>query len=268
MTIDLEAARQHAARNPESFAHAALLRRLDPSWSPPGTVRAAVPARPPVPSRPLDLTAARAALAARRQEQQRSAVAPARTPAPARPPLDLSQVRTGQDARRVPALTATGTRFTTRDGAWRWVDIQTGVPAARRWEHLAIGLTSASPFVGLRIRPGATGGGFDGRTWFHTSPDTGETWVDMVLDPHTADDTDRVISHELAHVADEAARLQDAGTAAAWRAEFGAPHRSESAEHFAVDAEEWLRPTTSPATLLAHARRTRRAPTTTPGGTS
>ncbi|WP_329326681.1 hypothetical protein [Streptomyces sp. NBC_01689] len=232
MALNFAAARAYAARNPDNTRHAELLARLDPEWA---TGRS----RPP-----LDLTAARARIAERRLEEQRS-----------RPPLNLAPIRAAQEAernaRRVPVPPETALKFVGRDGAWQWVSLG---PGSRRWERLAKGLVAASPFRCLRL----------GNTRIVEGPETGHSvfkrdddgtgWVDVFVDDAIAD-ADRVIAHELAHVADEIVRIEACGSATAWHRQFDDPHRSAEAEAFAVDAEAWLRIDTPRDELLAAARR-------------
>ncbi|MFC8013206.1 hypothetical protein [Streptomyces cinereoruber] len=254
MTLDLTAARAFALRHPENRRHAELLAAADPEWA---------AAR----SRPLDLTAARAAIAARRvvdeeRQEQRPAPPPPPTPAaaPARPvsrrPLDVAAARARRATPRpIPPVTAL--RFLGRDSTWRWVSIETDTAGARRWERLTTGLVAAGPFQSLRMRGArmATGPG-TGESRFHRDED-GAEWVDIVLDDRYAPRLERLVAHELGHVADEIAQLEASTTATAWRRDFTNRHRCADAEAFAIASEEWVRPTTTAAELLAAARRHR-----------
>jgi hypothetical protein len=166
-------------------------------------------------------------------------------------PLRAAQ-RAAAAARTVPDAPPTAPQFVGHDGTWRWASVQPTAPGGHRWERLAVGLVAAGPFRCLRMRGGHCDGD-TGRAVFHQADD-GTPWVDVVVDGGSTTTTDRVIAHELAHVADEIARLQNAVTAAAWRREFAHPHRTAAAEAFAIEAEEWVRPSTTAAALITAAR--------------
>ncbi|NUV64995.1 hypothetical protein [Streptomyces sp. CAI-85] len=248
MSLDLAAARAYAARHPENRRHTELLAAFDPQWA---------AAR----RRPLDLAAARSrrAAAVRPDEEhdQEQRPAPPVRPAPRRP-ASLAPVRAAQHpvraTRPLPLPPVTAAQFYGRDHTWRWVSVETGAPAARIWERLAVGLVAAGPFRALRIRGGRAYGPGSGHTEFHEAPD-GAQWADVLLDDRHDPNPGRLIAHELGHFADEAVRLESAVSASAWAAEFTERHRADAGEAFAVAAEDWVRPTTTAAELLAAARR-------------
>ncbi|MEU8943547.1 hypothetical protein AB0C97_36765 [Streptomyces goshikiensis] len=236
----IQRAREYAARNPEDLEQAAIIRLMtgpDP----------APPARPP-----LNLAAARARLAAR---------APATPPQPAPAPkvarhasLNVGAARRRTEADRAAARPPIEPPFATTmwsPSGWRWVSLAgLGLGNADRWSHLAASLAASSPFASISARmvpPGALGRDC-GRAWFRQCPDTGTRWVEISIeDGHSPAQTEGIIRHELAHIAEvAAARDVDAAFTSAALAARG--------ERFAVAAEEWLTHRTPAAELLAAAR--------------
>ncbi|MCQ9706135.1 hypothetical protein [Streptomyces sp. BSP1] len=243
-------ARAYAERHPDNVAHARALSRLDPDRTPPVQIP---------PGRTLDLTEARARLAA--ASSTPAVVAPPAGAAASRPRrrvLDVGAVRAQREAeaaaRRPPLAPGSAMRFVA-SGSWRWCHVHPGLPDARGWTRLAAALVAAGPLLSLRVDQGpALGHG--GHTRFQGGDD-GTVWASIAVDPEvcgTPHRTARVIAHELAHVADELA-TRSTVTASAWWRSFSDPHRTAAAEAFAVEAEDWLTPRTTAAELIAAARR-------------
>ncbi|MEU1674804.1 hypothetical protein ABZ752_22655 [Streptomyces roseifaciens] len=223
----IDAARAYARRNPRDRRQAELLARLEGRTLP-----------------PLDLTEARARRAATAAAQR-----PVRPAAPrtARP-VTLAPVRR-------PDPPAGAVQFCGAGNTWRWAHLDPFVTAGRSWGRLAVGLVAAGPFQCLRVRRDDLPVSNQGQTRFHQDPDDGAAWVDVVVGRTVpAGEAGRVIAHELAHVADEVARLEAVRSTAAWRQEFADSHRTRSAEAFALTAEEWVTTDTTAAQLLAAAR--------------
>ncbi|MCG6496626.1 hypothetical protein [Kitasatospora sp. A2-31] len=260
----LAEARAYAARHPEDTSHALLLARLDPAWKPPAVTAAAAP---PVNRPPLDLRAAREAMRAQQAATARrpaAASAAPHRPAPAAPPAKSRTVAPPRAAAAVtlarvpmPEPGPCALRFVAsaaEGGGWRWVD--TG--SQTKWSRLAAGLVSAGPLQCLRLRRGRVlRPQHAGETHIRRDPG-GALWADVVIADDLRDGADRVIRHELGHVADEVARLAAHPTVDAWRAEFSRPGRTAAAERFARLAEDLIEPETTAAALLARAREEQR----------
>ncbi|WP_432034447.1 hypothetical protein [Streptomyces antibioticus] len=228
----LESARAYAHRNPGDLRQRAMLEYLEGRTLP-----------------PLDVGAARA----------RRTAAAAPTGPVHRPAAPLARPPAARPARaaRYPVLRPDAppgaVSFIGRGDTWRWVHVDPAATDGRPWQRLAVGLVAAGPFQCLRIRrdtlPDA-----DGHARFLLDPRDSTPWVDVVVSSAVpAGRTGRTLAHELAHVADEVARLERT-TVAAWHAEFDGDHRTASAEAFAVACEEWVTTGTTAAELLAAAR--------------
>ncbi|MFF5783223.1 hypothetical protein ACFY7Y_40710 [Streptomyces virginiae] len=240
----IQRGREYAARNPQDRAHADLLASVaGPDPTPPP------PARPP-----LNLAAARARLAAARAQ----AAAPPR-PAPAprvarHASLNVGAVRRHQEAARAAARPPARPPYATTmagPSGWRWACLAgLGLRDADRWSHLAAALAASSPFdsISARLVPPGSLGRDCGRAWFRQCPDTGTRWVEISIEGGGRPaETERVIRHELAHVA-EVATARDVDVA------FTSSALAARGERFAVSAEEWLTHRTRAAELLAAAR--------------
>lgn len=271
----LEAARSYADRNPGDRAHLTLLAGLDRRQAPgrEELTAAVVQAlsRPevlarlaeamldrrtrtasaapviPRPSAPvLNLAAARAAM--------RTAPAPVRPPArPTAPARSLALYAARRTAEQ-PEAPRDALHSCAADGSWRWAAVDVMVPSAPEWESLAAGLVAAGPFRSLHITSGLLTSSYAITEFQHDGQ--GAEWVTVTVDrrlsPHQAR---RSIGHELAHVADEIARVELTASLDVWRSTFLHPHRTAQAEAFAHEAEEWVEPYTRAADLIAAARR-------------
>lgn len=226
--INNDAARDYGRRNPGDDQHRALLRPAD--------------RRPP-----LDLTAARAQLAASRQ--QTPAAVPPATAWKGRHPLDVGAVRQAREsarAARTRPVRPPGAMVFATAGGWRWTHVD-GLLGGRQWERLSAALVTTGPFESLAFRS-ARLDGEDGRAEFRTAAD-GTQWATIVIDDRLGRlERQTAIAHELAHVADYVA-------SGAWAQVFTDVHRCRSSEEFAYAAESWLRPETPVSDLLAAARR-------------
>ncbi|MFJ9745736.1 hypothetical protein [Streptomyces chartreusis] len=128
------------------------------------------------------------------------------------------------------------------------------MPSAPEWESLAASLVAQGPFRSLHITPGDLTTA-DAMTRFQHDRQSAE-WVTVVVDRRLpAHRARRAIGHELAHVADEIARVELTASLDVWRDTFTHPHRCAQAETFAWQAEEWVEPQTRAADLIEAARR-------------
>ncbi|MEU0289906.1 hypothetical protein [Streptomyces sp. NPDC006147] len=246
-------AKAYAARHPEDQVQARIIASLDPGWTPPVVIP---------PGRSLDLTAARARLASARTAP---AAAPGvrRSSPPAERPryagtLDVGAVRRQREAeaaaRRPPVSPPSALRFVA-DGSWRWSQVDASVPGARGWERLTAELVAAGPLRSLHVRHGDVIPGADGAHADFRYGEGGATWAEVVLRPGLRPhEAERLLAHELGHVADEVANLRSM-TAAAWWGDFSDPHRSDQAEAFAVDCESWVRSSTRGEEIVTAALR-------------
>lgn len=257
------AAAAYARRHPGDTGHLRALAVVAPDLA------ASLAVEQAAARRPLDLRAARAALATERAAQapqEPPAPPPAAEPAPRAftHPLNLGPIRAAAAAERAlrtpPVAPPDATQFAA-GGTWRWV--RTGaVPQAAPWLRLAAELVAAGPLQSLELRPGRPAHPADplGATHFRSDEHGATCWAVVEIDTDRAGRhlTD-VIRHEIAHVADELVELEHAGSITAWHGTFRDPHRDDPAEAFAVSAEDWLTPATAAAELLAAARRAREA---------
>jgi hypothetical protein len=269
-TTSLEAARSYAARNPGDLRHRTLLDRAEAA--PGEELTAAITralGRPEVIARLADALAVRRArvdtaaasrpaapvlnlAAARAAMTATSTPVPSqeRRTAPARP-IALHAVRT---TARQPEAPVHALRSFAADGTLRWAAADVEVSSAPEWESLAARLVAAGPFRSLHITAGHLTTA-DAETRFQHDAQ-GAEWVTVVVDRRlTGNRARRVIGHELAHVADEIARVELTASLDTWRRTFAHPHRTAQAEAFACEAEEWVDPHTRAADLIAAARR-------------
>ncbi|WP_371592593.1 hypothetical protein [Streptomyces virginiae] len=234
------AARDYARRNPGDRAHAARLARLDPGWR---------PARPR-----LNLAPVRAQQAAARAEADTDRQARMRTVAPRTRPLDVGAARRAREAvaaaKRPPQAPPGATWTVDPGGRWCWALVDP-VLGGDTWARLALGLASAGGLHSLHARPGPCGGDV-GEMVMRRSPD-GELWAVVTVDTAKAGPAPvRTVRHELAHVADEIARVRAAGGPEAW-ADVVRCRDEEQAEAFARGAELWLTPEMTAAQVIARA---------------
>ncbi|WP_406128015.1 hypothetical protein [Streptomyces sp. NBC_00989] len=175
---------------------------------------------------------------------------PGRPVAPARP-ISLHALRTVAQPPEAPSYALWSVAG---DGTWRWAAADVMVPTAPEWESLAAHLVASSPFRSLHITAGLLTS-VEAATLFQHDGH-GTEWVKIVVDRRLpSHHVRRVIGHELAHVADETARVELTASLDTWRSTFTHPHRSAQAEAFAYQAEEWVEPHTRAADLIAAARR-------------
>lgn len=211
MTIDLAAARSHLAANPGDTRHRSLLALLDPDWAPPA--EKAGGKRPHT----YDIGAVR-----RAQEQARA-------------------------ERRPPVRPGNALRFFSSAG-WRWASVDS-LRGGLSWARLVTGLVDAGPFQSLTLTPGRLADDTAGLSEFRVG-EGGVHWVTVTVDVDRLPQgtLDRVVAHELAHVADYIASGD-------WPTVFADAHRIADAEAFAYDAEEWVSSKTLAADLIDAARR-------------
>ncbi|MFD9517669.1 hypothetical protein [Streptomyces sp. NPDC059979] len=238
--IDFAAARAYADRTPDA-EHVQLLASLDPGWKP--------TARPPLNLAPVraQQAAARAQADADRQPRMRAEPTPART-------LDVGAVRrarlTAAAEERPPQAPPGATWAVDHGGRWCWALVDP-VLGGDTWGRLALGLAAAGGLRSLHARPGRCGGDV-GEMVMRRSPD-GDLWAVVTVDTAKAGPTPvRTVRHELAHVADEIARVRAAGGPGAW-ADAVRCRNEEQAEAFAEGAEVWLTPEMTAAQLIARA---------------
>ncbi|MEV5526345.1 hypothetical protein [Streptomyces prunicolor] len=175
---------------------------------------------------------------------------PGRPGAPARP-ISLHAIRTVAQPPEAPSYALWSVAG---DGTWRWSAADVMVPTAPEWESLAAGLVASSPFRSLHITAGLLTSVEAATRFQHDGHDT--EWVTIVVDRRlSSHQARRAIGHELAHVADETARVELTASLDTWRSTFTHPHRSAQAEAFAYQAEEWVEPHTRAADLIAASRR-------------
>ena len=175
---------------------------------------------------------------------------PGRPGAPARP-ISLHTIRMVTQPPEAPSYALWSVAD---DGTWRWAAADVMVPTAPEWESLAASLVASSPFRSLHITAGLLTS-VDAATRFQHDGN-GTEWVTIVVDRRlSSHQARRAIGHELAHVADETARVELTASLDTWRSTFTHPHRSAQAEAFAYQAEEWVDPHTRAADLIAAARR-------------
>ncbi|MFJ6481150.1 hypothetical protein ACIQK6_13650 [Streptomyces sp. NPDC091682] len=244
--IDFAAARAYAARTSDA-GHARLLASLDPDWRP--------PVRPP-----LNLAPVRAQRAAARAQADTDRRAPVQAEAPRTRTLNVGAVRRAREAAAAaewpPQAPPGATWAVDPGGRWCWALVEPGL-GGDTWGRLALGLAAAGGLRSLHARPGPCGGDV-GEMVLRRSPD-GDLWAVVTVDTTATGPTPvRTVRHELAHVADEIARLRAAGGPEAW-ADAVRCRDETQAEAFAQGAEEWLTPEMTAAQVIARASAHQRA---------
>nr|WP_107908842.1 hypothetical protein [Streptomyces chartreusis] len=208
--------------------------------------RARTAPRVPSQARVLDLGAARAQMKA-----ASGAARPPGRPGGTSRPIALHAVRTVAQRPEAPPYAL---HSVAADGSWRWAAADVAVPSAPEWESLAAGLVAQGPFRSLHITAGDLTTA-DAMTQFQHDRQ-GAEWVTVVVDRRLpAHRARRALAHELAHIADETARVGLVASIDTWRSTFTHPHRTAQAEAFAWQAEEWVEPQTRAADLIEAARR-------------
>ncbi|MGP3685242.1 hypothetical protein ACTVZO_11105 [Streptomyces sp. IBSNAI002] len=169
-------------------------------------------------------------------------------------PLNLAAVRRVRDtaaaAERPPEAPPGATWAVDPAGRWCWALVEPGF-GGDTWASLALGLAAAGGLRSLHVRPGSCGGDL-GEMVLRRSPD-GDLWAVVTVDTAATGPVPvRTVRHELAHVADEIARVRAAGGPKAW-ADVVRCRDEAQAEVFARGAEVWLTPEMTAAQVIARA---------------